>query len=148
MGFWLLVQSDKQGCSYIRNSIDKCLEQIREKVKTLDEEEYIKTRDSVQTKLALKDKNQAEDFSRASHEISNHRYQFGRQEKEIEMLKTITLDEFKAYFERLLFTDRRRLDMRWNSQKHSEEEEKSEFKLPDGEEVFFKSIPELQNAQG
>ena len=32
--------------------------------------------------------------------------------------------------------------------KHTEEEEKSEFKLPEGEEVFFTSLPDLQNAQG
>ena len=38
--------------------------------------------------------------------------------------------------------------MRWNSSKHAEEEEKSEFKLPEGEEVFFKHLPDLQNAQG
>ena len=64
------------------------------------------------------------------------------------MLKTITRAEFQAYFERLLFTDRKRLDMRWNSQNRKEEEEKSEFKLPEGVETFYRTLPALQNAQG
>ena len=82
----------------------------------MTDEEFNTARDSVLTNVAEKDKNQREDFSRIyNSEICSHRYQFDRQEREIEMIKTLTRAEFQAYFDRVIFTERKRLDMRWNS---------------------------------
>lgn len=64
------------------------------------------------------------------------------------MIKTLTLADFQAYYDRMLFTERKRIDMRWNSEKHKEEEAKSEFKLADGEERFHKNLPQLKKAMG
>ena len=64
------------------------------------------------------------------------------------MIKTLTLADFQAYYESLLFTERKRIDMRWNSEKHKEEEEKSEFKLADGAERHHKNLPQLKKAMG
>ena len=64
------------------------------------------------------------------------------------MIKTLTLADFQAYFERLLFTDRKRIDMRWNSAKHKEEEEQSEFKLTDGSERSHKNLSQLKKSMG
>lgn len=135
IGYWVMVQSAKKGCSHIRNSIDKCLAEHREKVKNLTDEEFCKVRDAVLTIISEKDKNQSEDVARMySSELATHRYQFDRQEREIASIKTLTLAEFQSYYERLFFTERKRMDMRWNSQAHQEEEEKGEFKLTDGSE--------------
>ena len=79
IGYWVMVQSALKGCSHIRNSMDKCLEVNREKVKNMTEEGFNKSRDSVLTKLKEKDKNQAEDRARMySGELETHRYQFDR----------------------------------------------------------------------
>lgn len=64
------------------------------------------------------------------------------------MIKTLTLADYQAYYERMLFTERKRIDMRWNSEKHKEEEEKTEFNLPDGEERCHKNLPQLKKAMG
>jgi len=64
------------------------------------------------------------------------------------MIKTLTRAEFLAYFERFLFTERKRIDMRWNSEKHKEDEEKSEFKLTDGSERIHANLDELKSSMG
>ena len=53
----IIVQSSEKGCTHIRNSIDACLADHREKVKVMTEEEFNKSRESVLTKLSEKDKN-------------------------------------------------------------------------------------------
>lgn len=148
IGYWVMVQSEKQGCSHLRNSLDKCLADFREKVKNMSDEDFKKSRDSVLTTISEKDKNQQEDFERCYTEIATHRYQFDRQAQEIEMLKKLTLADFQAFYERFLFTERKRIDMRWNSEKHKEDEEKTEFKLGDGEERIHKNLPQLKKAMG
>jgi len=57
LGYWVMVQSEKHGCSHLRNSMDKCLQDFREKVKNMTEEDFQKSRDSVLTTLSEKDKN-------------------------------------------------------------------------------------------
>ena len=129
--------------------MDTFLEKMREKVKTMTDEEFDKSRNSVLTNLEEKDKNQREEFARLNNgEISQHRLVFDRQLKEIEMIKTLTRAEFLAYFERFLFTERKRIDMRWNSEKHKEDEEKSEFKLTDGSERIHANLDELKSSMG
>lgn len=149
MGFWILVQSDKQGCSYLRNSVDKCLEKNRENLKTMTDEEFDKQRNSVLTNLEEKDKNQKEEFSRLNNgEISQHRLMWDRQQKEIEMIKTLTKAEFIDYFEKMLYTERKRVDLRWNSDKHKEDEEKTEFKITDGSERQHANLDEFKSSMG
>jgi len=148
LGYWVMVQSEKQGCSHLRNSMDKCLEEFREKVQKLSDEDFQKSRDSVLTTISEKVKNQNEAFAQDYGEIVHHRYQFDRQDHEIAMIKTLTKADFQAYYERFLFTERKRIDMRWNSEKHKEAEEKTEFKLPEGKERLHKNLPELKKAMG
>ena len=51
-----------------------------------------------------------------------HTYMFDRQEKEVEALKSLSLDEFKAHFTELFFdpVKTKRFDLELNSAKHSE----------------------------
>lgn len=57
-----MVQSEKQGCSHLRNSMDTMLLVEREKVKAMDEAGFNTVRDAVLTHVAEKDKNMKEDF--------------------------------------------------------------------------------------
>ena len=60
--------------------MDTFLEKLREKVKTMTDEEFDKSRNSVLTNLEEKDKNQKEEFARLNNgEISQHRLVFDRQ---------------------------------------------------------------------
>ena len=60
--------------------MDTFLGKMREKVKTMTDEEFDKSRNSVLTNLEEKDKNQREEFARLNNgEISQHRLVFDRQ---------------------------------------------------------------------
>lgn len=60
--------------------MDTFLGKMREKVKTMTDEEFDKSRNSVLTNLEEKDKNQKEEFARLNNgEISQHRLVFDRQ---------------------------------------------------------------------
>ena len=74
IGFWICVQSEKQGCSYIRNSMDTMLLAERENVKAMDDEGFNTVRNAVLTLISEKDKNMKEEFERQYGEISTHRY--------------------------------------------------------------------------
>ena len=60
-----------------------------------------------------------EESHRFWNEISIHNYDFDRQETELKLLDEITLEDFKALFERVLFSEyTKRLDFQLTSQKH------------------------------
>jgi secreted Zn-dependent insulinase-like peptidase len=62
--------------------------------------------------LAQKDINLNKEYARNWGEISTHKYDFERQNKEIQMLETITLDEFKNLFEKVFFSEEsKRIDL-------------------------------------
>lgn len=70
------------------------LKNIFEKVKVLSDEEFKTNVDSVLVKITEKDYNLTKHNIRMWEEISTHKYLFDRQEKEIEVLKTLTKEEF------------------------------------------------------
>lgn len=91
----------------------------REFVSKMTEEEFKVQKNSVRTQVAEKDKNMAEESSRHWGEISGHTYDFDKQEKELEILDEITLDQFKWLFEHLFFSKKsKRLDLELTSVKH------------------------------
>lgn len=95
----------------------------REKVAKMTEEEFNVQRKSVYTQIAEKDKNMGEESSRFWKEISTHNYDFDRQQKEIDTLETITLDDFKKQFEQVFFSKHaKRLDLELTSVKHKYEQ--------------------------
>ena len=68
-----------------------------------------------------KDKSLREEFQRYwQGEITSHKYKFDRQEHECALIKTLTVEEFKAHFEKIFFQDNgaNRLDIHFNSQPH------------------------------
>ena len=73
------------------------------------------------TVVAEKDYNLGREHLRFWNEIATHKYIFDRQEREIEILRNLTKQEFQEHFEQVFFTERRRLDYELTSEKHSEE---------------------------
>ena len=64
------------------------------------------------------------------------------------MIKTLNKAEFLTYFERVLFTEKKRVDLRWNSEKHKPDEEKTEFKLDDTVERKHANLDEFKSSMG
>lgn len=63
-----------------------------------------------------------EESNRFWKEISTHNYDFDRQQKEIDILDTITVDDFKKQFEQVFFSKHaKRLDLELTSVKHKYE---------------------------
>ena len=86
-----------------------------EKVRNMSDEEFATNVKSVLVNVEKKDKNLNEESFRYQGEISDHRYQFDRQEKEAETLRALKKDEWQLFFEDLFFTKCKRVDFRYNS---------------------------------
>jgi len=128
---WFLIQSPGKNCEHIRSRLDIHLAKMRKNMANMTDEKFETVKSAVNTTISEKDKNIQEDFNRMWSEFSTHAYIFDRQQKDIEMLASITKAELQAYFEQLFFQPNRanRLDMHWNSQVIKEaapEEEKKE----------------------
>lgn len=86
---------------------------------------------SVLVNLEAKDKNLSEENTRLlSMEVGHHRYMFDRQQRECDAIKSITRAEWQKHFEDLCHNEVRRVDFRYNSTAHKEQEAASEFKFP------------------
>jgi secreted Zn-dependent insulinase-like peptidase len=105
----------------------------------LSESDFKTQVEAVLTKVGEKDYNLSLEHGRFWAEIACHKYVFDRQQKEVESLKSLTVDEFKAHFERVFFseTHSKRLDFELNSPKHKEAQ--SEWKAKN-EEKYGKRI--------
>jgi insulysin len=116
LGMWFLIQSPNKGCSHIRNSLDKHLQEMSEKVEKISNEDFETQVEALMTLLAEKDKNQEETFGRDWNEFATHKYLFERQDIEIAELKTITKEEFKDYFNTMFVVENhKRLDIHFNA---------------------------------
>jgi len=95
--------------------------ETREKIKTITDEQLEVQKQAVLTKLSEKDINLQRENGRYWNEIATHEYVFDRQDKEIEVVKSITKEEFLAHFEMVFFSDKvKRLDMELTSTAHEE----------------------------
>ena len=122
IGCQFLVQSSHKACEYLINSINVFLVDLREKLKALTDDELEVQKQAVITKLAVKDINLGSENGRLWGEIATHEYLFDRQDREIEIVKNITKDEFQAHFEKVFFSDSvKRLDMELTSTAHEEQ---------------------------
>ena len=75
-------------------------------------EEFEVQKQAVLIQLAQKDINLKKEYARNWGEISTHKYDFCRQDKEISMLDTINLDDFKNLFEKVFFSEEsKRIDL-------------------------------------
>ena len=101
---------------------------MKDRVANLTQEEFKTQVESVITKVAEKDYNLFSEHSRFWSEIASHKYMFDRQNREVETLRNLTLEDFKEHFERVFFSPQtKRLDFELNSAKFVDKNE--EWKL-------------------
>lgn len=94
-----------------------------EKARSITDEAFATAKDAVLLQYMERDKNMGEDFGRAVAEISKFKFNWNRQETECTLLKEgISKQEWKTYFEALFGSNARRLDLRYNSKAHAEQE--------------------------
>lgn len=123
-GAQFVIQSPKESCEYIVNSLNNHLSQMKEKVMNFTDEEFKTQVEAVMVQVAEKDINLKKEHKRFWDELAVwHTYSFDRQEKEVETLKTLTLEEFKAHFNELFFSkSSKRFDMQLTSESHAEKQ--------------------------
>ena len=104
---------------------------MREKASKMSDKEYQTMISSVLVNLEAKDKNLSEENTRLfAGEVGQHRYMFDRQQRECEVIRAITKAEWQQHFEALTHSEVRRVDFRYNSNAHKEQEAMSEFNFP------------------
>ena len=77
---------------------------MKGKIEALTEEEFRVQVEAVATKVAEKDYNLQSEHARFWNEISCHKYLFDRQSKEVEILRSLSLDEFKKHMTRVFYS--------------------------------------------
>lgn len=83
LGAQFIVQSPKRSCEYIVNSVNDFLVSMRSKVAEMTQEEFEIQKQAVHVQLSQKDINLKKEYARHWGEISTHKYDFERQNKEI-----------------------------------------------------------------
>ncbi len=124
-GAQIVVQSPKESCEYIVNSINKFLASMLEKVKSdqFTDEDFKTQVEAVRVLVAEKDFNLNMENKRFWDEIATfHTYMFDRQERELETLKGLTRSDFLLHFENLFFKPHlsKRLDLELTSASFAE----------------------------
>lgn len=124
MGAQFIVQSPKESSEYLVSRLNAFLSSIREKVATITEEELKVYLDAVAVKVGEKDYNLYQEHTRFWNEIVSHKYIFDRQARELEILPTISVQEFRDHFERTFYspTHLKRLDFELNAAKFAEKQ--------------------------
>lgn len=90
-----------------------------EKAANLTDEEFEEKRKSVLIDLSEKKKNMAEAFSAWRSEISNFRFCWDIQEQEIDMCKSVTKQEWQAFYAKTFSKETaKRLDLTHLSKAH------------------------------
>jgi len=146
-GFIFLIQSPKFGCSHIRNSLDKHLAVQRIKATETTDEEFKTIQEALCTQIEEQDKNLAQETHRAWNEIVTHQYDWESQAKTAAAIRSITKQEWQAELERVLFSaERCRVDFRYTSEAHLEQEKTTEFKFD--EEKLFDSVSDFKQSAG
>ena len=118
---------------------------MRERVQNLTEEEFRTQVEAVTTKVAEKDYNLQAEHSRYWSEIASHKYIYDRQAIELEALRSLTLPEFKAHFERVFFspTESKRLDFELNAVKFADRQ--AEWKAKNAERHYASGRMEIKD---
>ena len=104
IGAQFLIQSPKESSEYIVNSLNNFLNTMKERVAQLNEEEFKTQVEAVAVKVGEKDYNLSGEHGRHWSEIASHKYIFDRQQRELDLLKSLTLQEFKDHFQKIFFS--------------------------------------------
>lgn len=136
------VQSPTKSAAYIIGAINKFLLEKREEAKTLSEETFNEFRGAVRTQYAIRDTSMYKETDRANSEIFSHSLLFDRYTRDLEVIDSLTLDEFRAFFEHMFFSDKsKRLDIQLVSAKSKAEQVEHSAKIDAEDEIFTKYLP-------
>jgi secreted Zn-dependent insulinase-like peptidase len=84
---------------------------MRANFKEITDESFETHKESAYKKIAQKDVQPAEEFARYVNEMTKRRYMFNKREKLGKAIKGTIKEEVKGLFERLFYTENRRIDL-------------------------------------
>lgn len=86
------------------------------------------------------------EYNRHNDMIATHKYSFNQRELDVEALKSLTLPDFQAFFEKIFFSDfTKRLDLELTSEAHKEEQ--NEERKPGRTQLDFESFKKLEKSK-
>jgi len=124
LNYVVIVQSNIQGPQYLSSRVLNFLDAMREKIKTLTDEEFSKYVESIRVKILTKDLSIRQEGSRYWNEILTHKYVFDRKEKDLEQLNLIKKEDLVWLFEEMFYRNRKLFETHMVSQNHAEENQK------------------------
>jgi secreted Zn-dependent insulinase-like peptidase len=98
LGLSILVQSNVKNNYELQKYVSKFINEVlKETISTFDEKAFEEYKHSLLNTKIQKDKSLSAEATRFWAEVVKHSYEFTRKEQEIELIPTITLQEFKEY---------------------------------------------------
>lgn len=107
----ILIQSHVASPSQLTNHIEDFLSTMRANFKEMTDESFETHKESAYKKIVQKDVQPAEEFARYVNEMTKRRYMFNKREKLGKAIKGTNKEEVKGLFERLFYTENRRIDL-------------------------------------
>ena len=96
LGLSVLVQSNVKNTYELQKYVSKFINEVlKENIASLDEKTFGEYKSALLNTKIQKDKSLGAEASRFWGEIVKHSYEFARKEKEIELIPTVTIEEFK-----------------------------------------------------
>eukprot|EP01017_Pseudomicrothorax_dubius_P007824 TRINITY_DN12497_c0_g2_i2.p1 TRINITY_DN12497_c0_g2~~TRINITY_DN12497_c0_g2_i2.p1 ORF type:complete len:496 (-),score=139.25 TRINITY_DN12497_c0_g2_i2:38-1525(-) len=106
LGLFILVQSNVANANQVQTRIQSFLDGARKEVASLAETEFQKYIESVAVDISQRDLSISEEADRYWKEVREHQYVFNRKDVLVKALKALTIPDFIAFFEEVLFTNR------------------------------------------
>jgi len=122
--YLVLIQSNIKSPQYLSGRVLNFVENMREKIKTLTDEEFAQYVESVRVKALQKDLSIRQEGSRYWYEINTHKYVFDRKEKDLEQLAKVKKEDLLWLFEEIFFRNRKLFETHVVSENHKEENNK------------------------
>lgn len=120
LGHFIIVQSHVAAPGVLADHISEFLGEMRPLIADLSDESFATHRDSVYTTITKRDISMEEEFGRYAVEMIGMHYQFDKRERLGEALQRCSKAQIQATFERLFFTNCKRLDIEYVSANLSE----------------------------
>ena len=118
------------------NAINAFLTDTKQKIKDLSDEDFKVQVEAVKTEVSEKDINMKKDNERMWSEIGLHKYNFARQQEEIDALETFNKADVIDHFMNTFFgVESKRLDLELTSAAHTDQNE--EYKLSNSKHEIY-----------
>ena len=124
MNYVVLIQSNIKCPQYLSSRVLVFLEDMKERINQLTDEEFQKHVESIRVKILHKDLSIRQEGSRYWSEITTHRYIFDRKEKDLEQLQLVKKSDVISLFEQIFFNNRKSFETHVISLNHLEENNK------------------------